>query len=54
LVFLLRVRGKHFDLWQPPSDERESKPQAGLATLNVPAEAKSENEAFPSARIIGD
>src|SRR5208282_4860104 len=52
--FLLRVLGEHFDLWQPPSNERESKPTAGLATLNGLAGRTAEDEYFPSSRTTND
>jgi hypothetical protein len=34
-MLLLRVRGKHFDPLQLPSNERQSEPMLAIATLSL-------------------
>src|SRR5208337_2563394 len=51
-TFLIGAREKRFDDNPPPSDERQSKPTAGLATLNVHAVAKSERRTATNDLVL--
>src|SRR5208282_2960409 len=46
-----RVHRTQFDRWQPPSDDRVSKPQPGIATLNMLANdrRRTTNDVFANS-----